>query len=67
MDHSEVPTLDDQRAAGGGEGQLLHRGYVVVQDLGEGQRGGPARHWGFSFCSNASESSVKEQTSKARF
>lgn len=33
VDHPEVATLDDQRAAGGGQGELLHRRYVVVQNL----------------------------------
>lgn len=33
MNHPEVATLDDQRAAAGGEGLLLHRRYVVVQNL----------------------------------
>ena len=54
VDHAEVPALDDQRAARGGEGQLLHRGYVVVQDLEEDQRGGPATRWDFIFCSKVS-------------
>lgn len=42
VDQPEVAALDDQRAAGGGQGQLLHCGYVVVQDLqrSEGKGGG---------------------------
>lgn len=40
MNHPEVATLDDQRAAGGGEGQLLHRRDVVVQNLRTAEREG---------------------------
>lgn len=40
MNHPEVTTLDDQRATSGGQGELLHRGYVVMQNLQtrEGER-----------------------------
>lgn len=40
VNHPEVAALDDQRAAGGGEGLLLHRRYVVVQYLHTARDGG---------------------------
>ena len=66
VDHAEVPALDDQRAAGGGQGQLLHRGYVVMQDLEEGEREVDQRNTrSFFFCSsNVSESLVNEETNR---
>lgn len=33
MNHPEVATLDDQRTACGGQRQLLHWGYVVMENL----------------------------------
>lgn len=33
MNHPEVTALDDQRTPSGGQGELFHRGYVVVQNL----------------------------------
>lgn len=33
MNHPKVATLDDQRAACGGQGELLHRRYMVMQNL----------------------------------
>lgn len=33
MNHPEVTTLNDQWTSCGGEGELLHRGYMVVQNL----------------------------------
>lgn len=33
MNHPEVATLDDQGTACGGQGELLHRRYVVMQNL----------------------------------
>lgn len=39
MNHPEVTTLDDQRTARGGQGELLHGGYMVMQNLlGKGRR-----------------------------
>lgn len=39
MNNPEVTTLDDQRTACGGQGQLLHGGYMVVQNLQGGKEG----------------------------
>lgn len=40
VNHPEVAALDDQRAPRGGKGQLLHRRYVVVQNLHMAERDG---------------------------
>lgn len=37
MNHSEIAAVNEQRAARGGQAQLLHGGYMVVQNLQEKQ------------------------------